>query len=132
MTYIIIAILIAIISLGIGYFIGVFDVRKKTKESVRISRSVLGGMFSEQLAPYLPDFPFDPIDVKFLGKPVDLIVFKGIDEKNITEVVFVEVKSGKAHLNHNETNLRDVIRDKKVSWYEYRVPEGITKLYTQK
>src|SRR5271166_5199675 len=32
------------------------------KAAVRRSRSVLGGMFAEQLAPYLPNFPFSPTE----------------------------------------------------------------------
>ncbi|MFH2021466.1 MAG: Holliday junction resolvase-like protein [archaeon] len=90
------------------------------KEAVEKSRSVLTGNFSEQLAPYLPDFPFSPTECRFLGKPIDLIVFKGMDEKEPNEVVFVEIKTGKSNLSSSERKLRDIIKDKKVSWYEYR------------
>jgi hypothetical protein len=38
------------------------------KAAVQRSRSVLGGMFAEQLAPYLPDFPFSPTEAKFIGQ----------------------------------------------------------------
>ena len=97
------------------------------KDAVMKSRAVLGGQFSEQLAPYLPDFPFAPTECRFLGKPVDLIVFKGMDEKKIDEVVFVEVKSGKSTLSASEKNLKDTIEKKRVRWAEYRVPDGLTK-----
>ena len=50
-----------------------------------------------------------------------------MDEKNIDEVVFVEVKSGKANLNTTERKLKDVIKEKKVRWHEYRIPEDLTK-----
>jgi len=93
---------------------------KEREDAVKKSRTVLTGHFSEQLAPYLPDFPFSPTECKFLGKPVDLLVFKGLDTKDPEEVVFVEVKSGDAQLSQTERKLRDVIRQKKVSWYEYR------------
>ena len=91
------------------------------------SRAVLGGQFSEQLAPYLPDFPYSPTECRFLGKPIDLVVFKGMDGKDISEVKFVEIKSGKSKLNQHEAKLRDVIKEKKVSWEEYRIPEELTK-----
>ena len=64
------------------------------KAAVRRSRSVLGGMFAEQLAPYLPNFPFSPTEAKFIGAPIDFLVFKGMDDQRIEEVIFVEVKSG--------------------------------------
>jgi predicted Holliday junction resolvase-like endonuclease len=97
------------------------------KDAVMRSRSVLGGHFSEQLAPYLPDFEFLPNECMFMGKPIDFIVFKGMDEKNISEVIFVEVKSGKARLNAQEKNLKETIDGKKVRWVEYRIPEDLTK-----
>ncbi len=66
------------------------------------SRSVLSGMFAEQLAPYLPNFPFSPTEAKSIGAPIDFLVFKGMDAQSIEEVIFVEVKSGSAGPNQNE------------------------------
>lgn len=97
------------------------------RDAIERSRAVLGGQFSEQLAPFLPDFPFPPTECKFLGKPVDLIVFKGMDEKKIDEVVFVEVKSGKSKSSPVEKSLKDAIDRKRVRWAEYRIPEDLTR-----
>ena len=97
------------------------------KEAIMKSRAVLGGQFSEQLAPYLPNFEYLPTECKFLGKPIDFIVFKGMDNKEINEVVFVEVKSGNAKLNAHEKNLRETIEKKRVKWVEYRIPEELTE-----
>ncbi|MBW6442608.1 hypothetical protein K0A97_02395 [Patescibacteria group bacterium] len=96
------------------------------KDAILKSRAILGGQFSEQLAPFLPNFPFSPTECRFMGKPIDLIVFKGMDGKNIEEVVFVEVKSGNSNLSPSEKKLKEAIDNKKVSWYEYRAPK-ITK-----
>ena len=103
------------------------EIPSHRKEAVLKSRAVLSGMFSEQLAPYLPDFNFKPTEVRFLGKPVDFIVFKGIDGKEINEIVFVEVKSGKSQLSKVEKSLKKTIENKKVSWEEYRIPEDLTR-----
>jgi predicted Holliday junction resolvase-like endonuclease len=97
------------------------------KDAILKSRAVLGGHFSEQLAPFLPDFKHLPTECRFVGKPIDLIVFKGMDEKNINEVVFVEVKSGGAKLSPVEKKLKETIKNKKVRWEEYRIPEELTK-----
>ncbi len=96
------------------------------KAAVRRSRSVLGGIFAEQLAPYLPNFPFSPTEAKFIGAPIDFLVFKGMDEQRIEEVIFVEVKSGSARLTHNELSLKEAIENKRVRWYDYHVPAAIT------
>jgi predicted Holliday junction resolvase-like endonuclease len=96
------------------------------KEAIMKSRAVLGGNFSEQMAPYLPDFPYLPTECKFLGKPIDFIAFNGMDEKNIDEVAFIEVKSGNAKISQQEKNLKEAIQKKKVRWVEYRIPEALT------
>jgi len=83
-------------------------------------------MFAEQLAPYLPDFPFSPTEAKFIGAPIDFLVFKGMDAQHIEEVIFVEVKSGSARLNHNEHSLKDAIDNKRVRWHEYHVSAPLT------
>lgn len=124
-----------IIFLFIGYFIGKYISKKQWESKVPIlredaikqSRAVLSGQFSEQIAPYLPDFPHKPTEARFIGKPIDFIVFKGMDEKRINEVVFVEVKSGQSKLSEVEKTLRSAIENKNVSWYEYKVPNEITK-----
>ena len=92
------------------------------KTRLKQSRAVLGGLVSEQIAPLLPDFPFDPGDCRFIGKPVDFIVFKGMNEQNISEVIFLEVKSGVSKsLNQQEKRLRDAIQAGKVSWVQFNV-----------
>jgi predicted Holliday junction resolvase-like endonuclease len=120
-----------ILVLMLGYFFGVSMTNHKWKdnlpeirqEAAAKSRSVLRGLFSEQLAPYLPDFPYSPTEARFIGKPVDFIVFEGMDEKKINSIKFVEVKSGKAQLSTQEKELKKAIEAKKVSFEEYRMPE---------
>jgi predicted Holliday junction resolvase-like endonuclease len=93
------------------------------KARLRQSRAVIGGLVSEQLAPLLPGFPFDPGDCRFMGKPVDFIVFKGMNGKDISEVVFLEVKSGVGrNLNGQEKRLREVIQAGRVRWEEFDIP----------
>src|SRR3989338_8769997 len=121
--------------LFIGFLIGRYVARKQHEDeipeiretAIKQSRAVLGGQFSEQIAPYLPDFPFKPTEARFIGKPIDFIVFRGIDDKKIDEVVFVEVKSGQGALNKVEKTLKEAVQNKKVEWHEYKVPEEITK-----
>lgn len=124
-----------IFGIFIGYFIGKIlrdkhwkeQILEERKDAIAKSRATLGGLFSEQLAPYLPDFPYNPSEVRFIGKPIDFLVFKGADSKNIDEVIFVEVKSGKAKINNHEKNLKNAIEKGKVRWEEYRVPDDVTK-----
>ena len=127
--FILIAALFLII-LFVGYAIGKYVAGKEHKEqipeiretAIKQSKAVLSGQFSEQIAPYLPDFPYKPTEARFIGKPIDFIVFKGMDEKKIEEVVFVEVKTGQSQLSSVEKSLKETIKNKKINWSEYRVP----------
>ena len=95
---------------------------KIVKARLKQSRAVLGGLVSEQIAPLLPDFPFDPGDCRFIGKPVDFIVFRGMNGQEISEVIFLEVKSGVSkNLNPREKRLRDVIKAGHVRWVQLDV-----------
>ena len=93
-------------------------------DAVKRSRAVLGGQFSEQLAPFLPDFPGDPTEVRFIGKPVDFISFSGASRGTVDEVVFIEVKTGESALSTVERSLRNAVRDGRVRYVEYRVPRA--------
>ena len=108
----------------IGYWLGRKISKRlyeaKFEEWKKKSRAVLGGKFSEQLAPYLPDFNYDPTEVRFIGSPVDFIVFKGIGTKEPEEIIFVEVKTGKSELSENERKIKEIVENKKVRWEMYR------------
>jgi predicted Holliday junction resolvase-like endonuclease len=92
-------------------------------DAVQRSLAVTTGKVYEQLVPYLPDFPFNPKDVPFLGSPVDFVVFDGLSDGHITRIVFVEVKTGAADLSTRERRIRDAVQDSRVEWYELRGPE---------
>lgn len=91
------------------------------KDAIRGSKNVITGQITEQLAPYLPDFPYNPKDARFIGNPIDYIVFNGLSESEIKEIVFVEVKSGRSGLNKNERLVRNAIEDKNVKFEIYRI-----------
>jgi len=116
-----------------GYLKGKSDSKDIHKRSKKFTRSVLGGLFSEQIAPFLPNFREDlkASEARFIGKPIDFLIFKGMDEQNITEVVFVEVKTGNSSLSINERKLKEVIQSGKVSWYEYRVDKDTFDLSSE-
>ena len=48
------------------------------KQSVKQSRSTLKGQMAEQMAPMLPGFDYVPADSKFLGDPIDYVIFNGL------------------------------------------------------
>ncbi|HUV75270.1 MAG TPA: Holliday junction resolvase-like protein [Dehalococcoidales bacterium] len=90
---------------------------KATKEAIAQSRAVLGGKFVEQLTPYLPEFKYDPTEARFIGSPIDLIVFPGLANGDPREIVIIEVKTSKSgQLTPQERKIRQLIEDGMVRW----------------
>ncbi|HZI22190.1 MAG TPA: Holliday junction resolvase-like protein [Gemmatimonadales bacterium] len=94
------------------------------EDAVQRSQAVTVGKVHEQLIPYLPEFRYNPKDVRFLGTPVDLVVFDGLADGQVRRIVFVEVKTGRAGLSGRERQVRDVIGAREVEWAELRVAAG--------
>jgi predicted Holliday junction resolvase-like endonuclease len=94
------------------------------EDAVQRSLAVTAGKVHEQLVPYLPEFGFNPKDVRFLGSPVDLVVFDGLSAGDVQRVVFLEVKTGGAALTEREKQVRAVIEARQVAWAELRLARG--------
>ena len=93
------------------------EVGRARKEAIAQSRAVLGGRFVEQLAPYLPEFRYDPTEARFIGNPIDLIVFPGLATGNPREIVIIEIKSSQnSQLSPEERKIRQLIEDGMVRW----------------
>lgn len=98
------------------------DRKKDRKDAINRSRAVLSGQMLEQVAPFLPDFPCNPADVRFVGKPIDFVAFPGaVDNKPISEILFIEVKSGNSVLSEREKEIKNAVLKGKVRYVEYRV-----------
>lgn len=86
-------------------------------DAIRRSESVTRGKMTEHLIPFFPDFPYNPKDARFLGSPVDLIVFDGLSDEKVSDIVFVEIKTSRnPSLSRREREVRDCIDEKRVSY----------------
>lgn len=95
------------------------DIRAQALEQ---SRAVIRGQVSEQLVPMFEAFPFDAADARFLGHPIDFIVFDGLSEEaDDLEVVLVEVKTGRARLTAREAAIREAVEAGRVRFEVVRV-----------
>ena len=94
------------------------------RDAVARSDSAMRGRIAENLAPILPDFDFEASDARFLGSPIDFVVFDGLRDDECRRVVFVEVKTGKGQLSSRERRVRDAIEAGRVEWREMRVDLG--------
>jgi len=96
------------------------------EDAIQRSFAVTSGKVHEQLIPYLPGFDYNPKDVRFLGSPVDLVIFDGLAEGEVRRIIFVEVKTGRATLTQRERSVREVIQCRRVEWVELRVQRPVS------
>src|ERR1043166_9055635 len=105
--------LVLVVGIGIGVLLALVYVQR--------CHAVTTGKVHEQLVPYLPEFGFNPKDARFLGSPVDLLVFDGLDDGELRRVVFLEIQKGGSALTGRERQVRDVVRAHQVAWEELRI-----------
>ena len=91
------------------------------KDSVNRSRSTLKGKIAEQMAPVLQEFAFNPADARFIGSPVDYIIFDGLtevadDQKTSIHIVFMDVKKGAGKLTRVQRIIKKAVEDREVAW----------------
>ncbi|MDY6481283.1 Holliday junction resolvase-like protein [Acinetobacter faecalis] len=98
------------------------------KRSVNTSRAVLKGKMAEQLAPIMPEFQYLPSDAKFLGDPVDYVVFDGYTDfrdgdgsAEDIEVVLIDIKSGGARLTKGQQAIEQAIKNGRVRFETIRI-----------
>jgi len=104
---------------------------KNSNESLGIGNGSIGmnpvirGHIYEQEVPVL-NWPEDLRDARFLGGPVDYVVFKNCSKGGPVEILFVEVKSGTSNLTEREELVKEAVLNKRVRWVEIR-PSEITE-----
>ncbi len=97
-------------------------IKKVRSDAIKRSRAVIGGQMAEQVAPFLPGFPCNAADVRFLGKPVDFVGFCGLAEKNqVDEILFIEVKTGDSKLSEREKEIKRAVNEKRIRYVEYDI-----------
>jgi predicted Holliday junction resolvase-like endonuclease len=101
------------------------DLKAAREDSKTRSRSVISGKVQEHLAPVFPEFlsQFNPCDGRFLGSPIDYVVFHGLDDgEEELRVVFVEVKTGKGRMTTRGRRIRDAVEAGRVEYQLLRLP----------
>lgn len=77
------------------------------KEFKKRSGRTRVGTTVEQMVPFVKEMPYDPSDMRILsGGPVDYVVFDGLCEGKVRELVFLDVKTGKARTNEAQKQVQ--------------------------
>lgn len=93
------------------------EIDEAKNRSVSGSRAILKGKLAEQFAPIFPQFDYLPSDSKFLGDPIDYVVFNGYSEfregvgsASDIEVILIDIKSGNARLSKGQQAIANAVR----------------------
>jgi predicted Holliday junction resolvase-like endonuclease len=88
------------------------------QDAINRSQAVILGKVTEHLVPFQNGFPFNPKEARFIGSPIDIIVFDGIDNEDVVDIYILEIKTGNSSLNKRQRLIRDAVREGRVHWRE--------------
>jgi len=89
--------------------------------SQKKSSEVRIGQIAEHFTPFLSQFNHDPKQARFIGMPVDFIVFED------DGIFIVEVKTGKARLSTSQNKYKKLVEEGKVYWEEIKIQQDGVK-----
>lgn len=101
------------------------------EEARQRSEAVLTGKIGEQFAPLWIGFPFDPGDVRFLGSPIDFVVFDGATDARagrasaLRRIVFVDIKTGNARLTPVQRRIRECVEARRVRFERIAIEKRV-------
>ncbi len=98
------------------------------RDSLQRSRSSLKGQIAEQMAPLLPGFRYLPADARFVGDPIDYLIFNGYTgvrdagaDDAALEIVFLEVKQGGSVLSPFQKSIARSVEEGRVRFELLRI-----------
>jgi predicted Holliday junction resolvase-like endonuclease len=98
------------------------------KDAADRSRYVLKGKIAEHMIPMYRDvFNHDPSDARFIGAPIDYLIFDGYtavkdgDSDEPITVVLADIKTGNAKLNRTERKIKEAVEQGRVRWETIRL-----------
>ena len=86
------------------------------QDAISRSQSTILGKVTEHLIPFHKNFPYNPKEARFIGSPIDIIVFKGLEEEKEVEIHILEIKTGKSQLSKRQRLIREAVDNNRVVW----------------
>lgn len=104
--------------------------RQIRKDAIAKSRVSQLGKTLEKLAPMFPGFGHHPYDVRPIFDPIDFVVFDGYFHGEVTDITFVEFKTGASRQSEIQRSIRNAIERKRVRFEERRIRKETLRLLT--
>lgn len=108
--------------------------REKEIREKAIAQSRAGqlGKTLEKVVPMFPGFGHHPYDVRPVFDPIDFVVFDGYFQGNVTDICFVEFKTGESRMTSVQNSIKSTIQNKRVHFEEKRLGNDAIKLLTSR
>ncbi|BFL69479.1 hypothetical protein SKB0120_05410 [Moraxella osloensis] len=105
-------------------------VKNARKKSLDAQRNFVRGQVGEHFTPFMPDFPYNPTDCQFLGKPIDYVIFQnvsacvdGLVDISEVQIILADVKTGNSRLTKSQEIIKQAIANGQVYFKEFRLKE---------
>ena len=90
---------------------------EEREDAKKRSRAVSKGLMLENICPYLPNFKHHPRDARFLGDPIDFVIFDGLyPTKDVKELTIMEVKTGTSSMSDIELSIKKAVEKGRVNF----------------
>ena len=104
------------------------EVRKK---AIAKSRAGQLGKTLEKIAPVFSGFGHHPYDVRPMFDPVDFVVFDGYFRGEVTNISFVEFKTGQGRMTKIQDSIRSTVEKKRVGFEVQRLTSETINMLTK-
>ncbi len=99
------------------------EIKRHRGDAIKRSRSAILWELYEKILPFLSNFIYSPKDMVFIWKWFDYLILDWLNEWDLREIIFMEIKYGSSTLNKNEKMIRQVVGSKKVKYIEFKIPK---------
>ncbi len=91
------------------------------KDAIAIHSDRITTEISEETAFFNENFSFNPRDIKFIGKYIDLVVFEGSAEENEVSIYFLDIRKNNSAASEYKMKVKEAIDNKRFNWREISI-----------
>lgn len=104
-------------------FVWYIEIKQNRSDAIKRSRNAILGEIYEKIMPFLSEFAYSPKDMVFVWKWFDYLILDWLNEWEIRDIIFMEIKYWTSSLNKNEKMIRLAVGSKKVKYVEFKIPK---------
>lgn len=93
------------------------------------TRNAIRGQITEEITPLFTNFPYTLSDCKFMGSPIDYIIFDGMSKLRDTgegeiTIILADVKVNTARLSKIQKAIKDALENNRIKFDEFKIKDN--------